>query len=297
MPSLSNVAALSKRARISTAQKYMLLAVLISSVMLGVTLSLMVHFINQISFNNKVLGAQDEEIRNFTSTIETTGLCTSPKGDTYSDDELKKCNPATIEIGQIPNTLKSNILTDLAANEDLNSVQKETDLNCINPNNKDGKNYTYEEIRQVYNDAVKGGNEDEIDQADNLMQSCSALRIIPDALPSFKNEEALLASLNKLFNVSDWEPESLSPGGTSVNTSSNKGLNALSVSLSVEADSATTMRVLHNIERSIREFNISRATIEWGGENTLALQAAATAYYMGESSIEQTTRTIKPGDD
>ncbi len=289
-------AALGKRVRISEAQKYTLLAVLGASVILGVTISLMVHFLDQISFNNKILGAQDDAIKNFTSAIKTTGLCTSPKGDTYTDDELNQCNPSTIAVAQIPGTLKSNILTDLAANSDLNSVQKETDSNCINPQSEEGKNYTYDELSQLYNEAVQGGNEDEIDRANSLMQNCSALRIIPDALPAFKNEEALLASLNKLFIVSDWEPESLSPGGSS-STKPSKGLNALSVNLSIEADSATTMTVLHNIERSIREFDINRATIEWSGENTLALQANATAYFMTESSIEQSPETVKPGDD
>lgn len=297
MPLQAKEIALGKRARISEAQKYMLLTVLGASVVLGITLALVVHLLQQLNFNNKILGEQDSAIRNYTTAIQTTGLCTKPSGETYSDDDLKKCDPSTIQISQIPNTLKSKVLTELAANEDLNSVPKEASSSCINPKSDDGKAYTYKELSDGLEKATKSGNKEEIEKATALMQNCSALRIIPDALPSFRNEEALLASLNKLFIDSGWQPESLSPGGTSTSTGLQKGLNALSVSLTVEADSETTMNVLHNIERSIREFNIRNATIEWGSENSLSLQASATAYYVNESSILQTSKIIKPGDD
>ena len=64
----------------------------------------------------------------------------------------------------------------------------------------------------------------------------------------------------------------------------------------VEADTGTTMNVLNNIERSIREFNIERATIEWVGDNALSLSAQATAYYMNGSSISETKETISTED-
>lgn len=287
--------AIGKRAKISEAQKYMLLAVLGASVVLGITVAVMVHFIQQLSFNAKILSAEDQSIVAFSETIRTTGTCISPKGDTYSNEELEKCHPTNIEIGQVPGSLRYNILNNLAANADLNSVPKESSSTCINPDN--GKNYTYDELLAMYNNAASSNNATDLQKATNLMKSCSALRIIPDALPAYRNEEALLASLNKLFIESDWQPESLSPGGLATNSNLNKGLNALSVNLSIEADTAVTMNVLHNIERSIREFNIERATIEWSGEDTLSLQAGATAYYMNPSTITQTTKVIKPGDD
>ena len=53
------------------------------------------------------------------------------------------------------------------------------------------------------------------------------------------------------------------------------------------------MRVLNNVERSIREFDIERATIEWGSNNTLSLSAEATAYYVDPATITETTETIK----
>ena len=52
--------AIGKRAKISQAQQYMLLSVLGASVILGVTIALMVHFIQQIAFNSRVIAAEDQ---------------------------------------------------------------------------------------------------------------------------------------------------------------------------------------------------------------------------------------------
>lgn len=279
--------AIGKRAKISEAQQYMLLAVLGASIFLGAALALVSHFVKQISFNTEVIMEEDKAIVAYSDVIQKTGICTSPKGSVYSDSELKNCNPENIEISEIPGTLRANILEDLAANDALNSVPKEDVSGCINANT--GKNYTYKELEQNYSEAR--GSE-QLQNASALIRKCSALRVIPDALPAFKNEEALLASLNKLFIISNWEPESISPSGTTEVSDSIEGLNKISVNLSVEANTGTTMDVLHNIERSIREFDIERATIEWGSNDTLVLQAQASAYFMDESKITEETKTI-----
>ena len=281
--------AIGKRAKISEAQQYMLLSVLGAAVVLGVAISLISHFVQQISFNAKVIIAEDQAITAYSDVIKSTGICLSPKGNVYTDQELSKCDPDSIEVSEIPGTLRSNILVNLAANKALNSVPKEDDSSCINP--ATGKNFTYKELENQYNTA---DSTNELIAASQLIKNCSALRVIPDALPAFKNEEALLASLNKLFIASNWEPESLSPSGTTSASSLGNGLNAISVNVSVEADSATTTNVLNNIEHSIRDFNIERATIEWGGNDSLILKAAATAYYMDESTIQETKKTITP---
>ena len=98
-----------------------------------------------------------------------------------------------------------------------------------------------------------------------------------------------------MFNVSGWEPESISPSSNDVEEELPDGLNGISVNVSVEASSGTTMTVLHNIERSIREFNIGSATIEWSGSDNLLFQARATAYYMDKSIITETKKTIREG--
>ncbi len=281
--------AISKRLKISEAQQYMLLAVLGASIFLGASISLVSHFVQQISFNAKVIMADDQSIIAYSDVIKSTGVCRSPEGDVYSDDELSKCDPNGIEVSQIPGTLRADVLENLAANEALNSVQKEDDSSCLNQST--GKGYTYKELDKLYSDA-RGASE--LQAAAGLIKSCSALRIIPDALPSFGNEEALLTSLNKIFALSGWEPDSLSSSEEIAASDLAENLNKISVNLSIESDFGTTLKVLNNIERSIREFDIERATIEWQEGNTLSLQAQAAAYYMTESSITESTQTIKP---
>lgn len=279
--------AIGKRAKISEAQQYMALAVLAAAAFLGVAIALVMHFVKMISFNTRIIMGEEQSIAAYTEVIKTLGVCKKPRGSIYSDEELRNCSPDSIEVSEIPDTLRANILENLAANQALNSVPKEDNSDCLNPTT--GKNFTYKELNSIYD---KAETAEELSAASQLIKSCSALRIIPDALPAFRNEEALLASLNRLFIISNWEPESLSPSGTSQASDLGKNLFSISVSLSIEAGTSTTMNTLSNIERSIREFNIERATIEWGGDDSLILRAQATAYYMSESNIEETTETI-----
>ena len=281
--------AVGKRATISEAQQSILLAVLGASVLLGVAVSLTSHFVKQIMFNADVISAEDEALVNYSTVIKNTGVCLSPKGSVYTDEELNNCTPENISVSQIPGTLRANVLTTMAGNEALNSVPNDSNSDCQNP--VTGQQFTYAELESIYNEADKSDSSEQLSQASQLIKSCSALRVIPDALPAFKNEEALLASLNKLFIVSNWTPENLSPAGSMSISNLFPGLNVLSVNVSVEADSGTTMNVLNNIERSIREFDFKKASIEWDSDNTLHLEAEAAAYYMDESSIVETTTT------
>lgn len=281
--------AIGKRAKISEAQQYMLLSVLAASVFLGAAISLTTRFIKQISFNAEVIAAEDESIANYSKVIQNTGICVAPEGDVYSDNELAKCDPYSIETSQIPGTLRYNVLEELAANEALGSVPDTSNDKCRNQ--ETGKAYTYKQLKTAYQNA----NSIEARKiAFQNIKTCSALRVVPDALPSFKNEEALLASLNQLFNLSGWAPQSLSPSGNGQVSNLSPSLNAIDISVSVEADTGLTTRVLDNIERSIREFDISNANIEWKN-NSLTLHARASAYYMKPSSITETTTTLSAG--
>ncbi|MBR3236394.1 hypothetical protein IKF92_01810 [Candidatus Saccharibacteria bacterium] len=284
--------AIGKRAKISEAQQYMLFAVFGASVFLGVAISLVSNFINQISFNTKIIMSEEESIKSYSDFIKTTGVCKSPSGDVYSREELDRCNPDDIGIAELGGTLRANILQNLAANKALNSVPKENDSRCV----KDGKRLTYGQLIDNYQNA-KGT--EELAAASQLIKTCSALRIIPDALPSSKNDEALLAGLNKIFNLSGWKPESLSPSGGSSSSeeeSNTEGLNPISVNLSIEANTSSTMNVLNNIEHSIREFNIESAIIEWGSNDSLKLQAQATAYYVNSANVNESSEEIKAGE-
>ncbi|MBQ1539977.1 hypothetical protein IIZ72_00185 [Candidatus Saccharibacteria bacterium] len=282
--------AISKRAKISEAQQYVLLSVLGAAIFLGAAISLTLHFIKVIQFNIEVISAEEASIASYSKAIKNIGICKSPKGSVYTSEELKNCNPGSIDAKEIPGTLRANILENMAANQALASVHKENDTSCVNPLN--GKKYTYADMMSLYNSA---NTTEALITASALIRRCSALRVIPDALPTSKNEEALLASLNKIFVLSGLEPDSLNPTGNSEVSTFSESVNTLSVQLSVEANSAYTIKFLDNVERSIRDFRIERATISWGG-NKLVLQAQAQAYYMIPSSLEETTQVIK-GDE
>lgn len=284
--------AILKRAKISQAQKYVLLAVLGASLFLGAAASLVKHFTDKIAFNIDVISEEERAIAAYSDAIKNLGVCRAPIGSIYTDAELAACNPDDIDISAVPNTLRSNIMEYMAANKALNSVKKEDESNCLNPITN--KSYTYNEMQELYNNAE---TTDARRAASNLIKSCSALRVIPDALPSTRNEEALLASLNKIFIVSGWLPENISPSGDSGNGDISEEeastLNAIAISLSIEADSTATMEVLHNIERSIRDFNIAEATIEWN-QGGLTLSSTAGAFYVNKSTITEAKKEIKP---
>lgn len=286
----------SKRAKISQAQQHMILAVLGASLFLGAAIAVVMRSINKISFSAKVIATQDQSIVNLSDSIKDIGICPRPSGKVYSDSELNNCNPDSVVASSVPGTLKSNILENLASNAALASVPNDDNADCLNL--KTGKNYTYQELQDKYNEAE---NEEDLSTASELIKTCSALRTIPDALPAFKNEEALLASIDKIFRTTGTEPESLSPAGDTYDE--NEGwatfgtnLYTAPVNLTIEASAGTVNNLLDNIERSIRNFNLNQATIEWSGDNTINFQANANAFYMSPSVLTIIDTSIKPGD-
>ena len=281
---------LGKRAKITQAQQYMILAVLGASIFLGAAVAVVVKSITKIAFNSDVIMAEDQSIVAFSNTIKNIGICTKPAGDVYTDEELKKCNPNSLNAASVPGTLRSSILEKLAASTALESVANQGSSNCLNADTK--KNYTYKELEAKY-EAAK--SDKELSEAVNLIKSCSALRVIPDALPAFENEEALLASVDKIFRVSGTEPESLSPTGEIKLAGYGNNLHTISVRLSIEAGAGTVNNLLDNVERSIRNFNIGRATVKWSSNNSISLQANATAFYMTPTDLDITTKVIKIG--
>ncbi len=283
--------AISKRLKLSQAQQYLLLAVLVATVIVGTTIALSMNFIEKISFNVEVISEKDQAIVEYSTGIKTIGVCKKPKGDVYTEEELTSCKPDDIDVETIPGTLRYNIIKNLAADFSLNSVSKEgVDVRCINPDTN--KNYTIKELNKLYTDA-----EDEASRSDasDLIKVCSALRTIPDALPSNENQEAFLSSLNKIFIISGWDPESLSPSSEgSTPNSKNPGTSAYKASLVVEASSKMVKSVLQNIERSIRDIYFTGISIEYSGDDYLRFSGNAYAFFVDKTSLSETTKTIKP---
>lgn len=292
MVAKKNDASKTKRFKINEAQKTMLMGVFGASIVLGAALVAIIYFVKYINFNNKVITEKTEAIVNYSKTISNTGTCKKPKSKdgVYTLDELKKCHPDDIEAADVPGSLRNNILVNMASNVNLETVARNSLSVCINPDS--GENYTYKELNDMYEGA---SNDEERIYYFGMVKLCSALRVIPDALPTTKNEEALMSSLNKIFILSDWAPESLRPIDDS-GSSDIAGLNTMPLALSVDGDIAVTLKVISNIEKSIRAFTIDTANIKWSGElngaDQLELTARAKAYYVNQSQFKETKKTV-----
>lgn len=277
--------AISKRVKISKAQQYTMIEVLVASLVLGLAIVLSIWLIKYITFNTKVISAKNDAIESYEKTIKNVGICNDINNDgKYSDDELQKCDPNSTKIKE--GTLRYNVMYNLANNASLESVARGSLAECYDSD----KNKI--DFNQKYQEAT---SESDKSHYLELTRVCSALRVIPDALPAVENREALMASLNDIFIISDWTPTALTPGDDS-EKSKIEGLNAIPVTLSIEANSNTTSRVLDNIEKSIREFDISKASIEWSSNDTLSLQARARSYYSSESSMVKERKTVYASD-
>lgn len=287
--------AISKIAKISQAQQYMLLAVLGASFFLGASISLTKHFVEQIMYNANYIAAEEQSIASYSDVIKKIGVCKAPKGNTYTKEEIVKCDPYTIDTNDIKGTLRYEVLEELVANKALSSVPKTENASC--KNKETGESLTYKELKAEYDNAT---TQDARKVALKNIKTCSALRVIPDALPAFRNEEALLASLNSIFNLSGWVPEYISPADPSGAVEDDQmgtpeGLNPIDINLSIEADAGTTMNILNDIERSIREFDIKTATIEYDTATNLTMSARASSYYVEESSIKTKDVNVQAG--
>lgn len=276
-----------KREKISKAQQLTMLEVLGASLVLGTCLVLMNFIGKYIEFNTRIIAAKNESIAMYDETLRNIGICPdTDKDGRLSIREIEECDPNSVKLSQVPNSLRYNVLEVMAQNADLESVARKRNENCYDA---DGKRINFNEM---YNSATTESERQQILQATKI---CSSLRVISDALPAQKNTEALMASLNQLFIISNWEPENIAPRDETVVLDDLSGVEAIPVTLQVNGNGATVLTVLNNIDRSIRNFDITSATVEWTNTG-LNLTARANAYYMDGVWNLETEKTLRAGD-
>ncbi len=271
-----------KREKISKAQQFTMLEVLGASLVLGTCIVLSIFLIKYIKFNATIIGEKNNAITDYDKTIRNVGVCVDTDGNgRLSTEELENCDPTAVSLNKVTNSLRYKVLAQMAQNSDLESVARQRNTNC----------YDYNGARIDFNKLYEEST-DEKERQRYLQSSkiCSALRVIPDALPASKNTEALMASLNQIFILTGWEPERLSPRDDNVK-SDITGVEVIPVSLRIEGTDAVVLAVLDKIEHSIREFDITAATIEWNAGG-LSMQASANAYYLGDQTPIETTKTL-----
>lgn len=271
-----------KRQKISKAQQYTMLEVLGASLVLGTCIVMSIFMIKYIKFNTTIITEKNNAIAAYDKTIRNVGVCVdTDKNGRLSTEELENCKPNEVSLNQITNSLRYKVLSQMAQNTDLESVARKRNTNCYD---ETGARIDFNKLYEESTD------EKEKQQYLQSSKICSALRVIPDSLPAVKNTEALMASLNEIFLRTGWEPERLSPRDDSTK-SDIEGVDVIPVSLRIEGSDDIVLAVLDNIEHSIREFDITIATVEWtaGG---LSLQASANAYYLSEQPSIETTKVL-----
>ena len=271
-----------KREKISKAQQNTILEVLGASLVLGVCLVLSIFLIKYIDFNTTIISEKNEAITEYDQTLRNVGICIDKdKNGRLSDEELEACDPNSASLDELVGTLRYNVLVEMAENDNLESVARQRVENCYDEN---GNKIDFDELYEQ--------STDELEKQRYLQSAkiCSALRVIPDALPAQKNTEALMASLNQIFIITGKEPERLAPVDDVVAIDI-EGVEAIPVSLRVEGPSELVLTALNNVERSIREFDITSATVEWTVTG-LSLQATANAYFLSDTDEIELTETL-----
>ncbi|MBR2855728.1 hypothetical protein IKE99_02170 [Candidatus Saccharibacteria bacterium] len=278
--------ALAKRIKISKSQRVMLGAVACASLILGVCLVFSVYFLKYIAFNSKVISEKNKAIDGYSKAIEKIGICRAPSGKIYTVSELESCNPDDEDLSRLgADTLRYQVIMELSKNENLESVARKGLSICFDSSTN--QKVSVEDLIEKYRVQT---NDKEREAYLERIAMCSALRVIPDALPSAANPLAVGASLNKIFTMSSYIPEGITP--KEVGVSSMEGIGSIGINLQVESSADNTMRVLNNLEKSIREYNIKTAKIERSGDS-LKLEAMAEAYYTEASSLDEVLEEVK----
>lgn len=273
--------AIAKRVKISKSQQTMLGAVACASLILGVCLVFSVYFLKYIKFNSVVISEKNKAIEGYSSAIENIGICKAPSGKIYTVSELESCEPDDEELTYLgTDTLRYKVIMELSKNKNLESVARKGLSICFvdsSTNQKVSVEDLIEDYRMQTSEKEKAAYLERI-------AMCSALRVIPDALPSAANPLAVGASLNKIFTMSQYVPDGITP--QEVGESTMEGIGSIGINLQIESSADNTMKVLSDLEKSIREYNIKSATIERSG-GSLKLEATAEAYYTETSSLNE----------
>lgn len=276
----------SKRIKISKAQQLTMLEVLVASLVFGTCAVLSVFLIKYIGFNTRVISEKNQAITDYDQSLRNVGVCVDTDGNgRLSNEEIEKCNPSEISLNSIPESLRYKVLMQMAMDTDLESVTRKRNEKCYD---EDGERIDFnKKYEQSTNDLEK-------QQYLQSAKICSALRVFPDALPARKNTEALMASLNQVLLLTGWEPERLTPRDDMVE-SRIEGVGVIPVTLQVDGGNDVVLRALDKIEKSIREFDITSATIEWTNSG-LSLNALANAYYLEDAGELEKTVVLKAND-
>ena len=159
----------------------------------------------------------------------------------------------------------NNKVMGLSNNAALESVARERELSCLDAS----------------------GNLADFEGNVAKMRICSALRVVPDAMPSRANATALMASLKELAMYPGVTLETDNVSGNNARASSGaKGVGVITSSYSVVGAPNSIRGLLSQFERSIRPFDTVTATIDWRVGGNIALSVHSNSFYVTSSKME-----------
>lgn len=271
-----------KRAKISKAQQLTMLEVLGASLVLGTCIVLSIFMIKYIKFNTVVITEKNEAITEYDQTLRNVGVCVDKDGNgRLNDEELTACKPNQTPLSDVKSSLRYNVLVNMAGNQDLESVARKRAENCYD---ETGEKIDFNKLYEL------SDNDSDRQQYRQMSKICSALRVVSDALPAQKNTEALMASLDQIFIVTGTQPERLVPRDDTL-ISPIEEIEIIPTTVRMEGADWVVMSVLNNIEKSIREFDITSLNVEWTARG-ISINAQANSYFLGEMEGVETTETV-----
>jgi len=128
--------------------------------------------------------------------------------------------------------------------------------------------------------------------------ACSALRVVADSIPmeSASTVSALGASLSELLKMNEpLTQRDASSVGRGKNTIM-YGVNAVDATFSVTGSVYGVNSLLQIMERSVRPFNLSNASLEWRRDGRMVLSTRASSFYVTPTTVEKKTKTVTMQD-
>ena len=181
-------------------------------------------------------------------------------------------------------------VTEMSQSERLEAVARSRSTDCTD---------------QILKGLADADNIDDVE----LARTCTALRVIPDALPSKQNLEATLASMNQLLNWSNNGAGIESISGADVGAtamSDDLTVSSIGASISLSDEAKNVRNSLDIIERSIRNFDIVSTNISWvdtydehgnaRASKKIELVGLYRAYYANGVKIEKKSKKICADD-
>ncbi len=255
--------ALAKRAKIDAAQKNMLVAVCIASIILGVTVVGVIYLTKKISFNAMKISENDKVIANFKT----------------SQDQLK-------DLSISVSSLASNERLEVVAGERSNTKCNTETLQSIE--SEDG--YDLENIEVVRTCSALRAIADTLPSSSNQDAANSSL----NWLIIHNDKNIILEGLSGSDSAS---------GGLVDENGNTLNLSTLGTNVSIKDAPSKVNRAITAIESSIRNFDISSVSISWSDyergkshDSEIEFNAVYRSYYSDKVSIQQKTKVICADD-